>query len=587
MRRSEPPDRRMPLELIRQGRLQEAEDSLRETCARQPDDAQAWHLLGHVLGLRRNPREAVSALERAVSLASVNVDALFSLGTAYAATANQQRATDAFLRVTSLRPQWFAPWLSLANLYAEKDLVDPAEDAYRRALTLAPEMAESHYNFGNLLLRCGLADEAVVHYREAVALRPSFVRAYSNLLCALNYSGSDSAESVRDAHFEFGTRYADALAGPRRDGASYETHDRIRVGYVSPDFRNHAVGRLVEPALKHHDRDKFAVYCYSDVKQPDERTNRFREYASVWRDIASDDDDAVAQKIRQDEIDILVDLAGHTDDHRLLVFARKPAPVQVTWIGYPNTTGMRAMDYRITDAHADPPGLTEHLHTERLLRLPEIYLPCDAPQERVLPGPPPSLSRGYVTFGSFNNLMKVGHQTIQLWSQVLRALPRSRLMMITVPEGRTRTRLREAFAQRGIDPERLDLRGRLTHHEFLQAHADVDVALDTYPYHGTTTTAHTLWMGLPLMTLAGTTHVARVGVSMLANVGLVDLAPATEEEYVRRATVLASDGRRLQELRGALRERVERSAIMDGARFTRALESAYSSIYTQGSPGGL
>lgn len=566
------------LALLEQGRLVEAEAALRVGCAAQPNDAEAWHLLGHVLNLRGNTGEAIVALERASTLAPENADGLYSLGSAYRATDDPVRAIEVFQRITELQPLWFAPWIVLADLYAGRDRVDDAEDMYRRALTLAPQVAETHYNFGNLLLRCGSADDALVHYREAVALQPSFARAYSNLLCALNYADSAGTGEIRDAHFEFDSRYAGALEPPQHAHPIRSAHDRTRLGYVSPDFRNHAVGRLVEPALKHHDRERFEVYCYSDVKRPDDRTARFRSYAAHWRDITSKDDDAVAEAIRDDEIDILVDLTGHTDDHRLLVFARRPAPVQVTWIGYPNTTGLRAMDYRITDGYADPPGSTEHLHRERLLRLPEIYLPCEKPEDEVAVTPPPSLSRGYATFGSFNNLMKVSGRTIELWARVLRALPGSRLMAITVPEGRTRARLREAFAQHGVGAERLDLRGRLTHPEFLQAHADVDVALDTYPYHGTTTTAHTLWMGLPLVTLAGSTHLSRVGVSMLANTGLGDLVADTDDQFVQIAISLATDASRLAHLRTTLRQRVEAGPLMDGPRFTRHLEAAYESI---------
>jgi predicted O-linked N-acetylglucosamine transferase (SPINDLY family) len=569
------------VELLSEGRLEEAEQVLREACATRHDDAEAWHLLGHVLDLRRNAQGAIDALERATRLAPENADALYSLGTAHRAAGEEPRAIEIFDRVRQLRPEWYAPWLTLGHLYAARDFVDLAEDMYRRALALAPELAETNYNFGNLLLRCGLADEAIIHYRKALELNPRFVSAYSNFLCALNYSDGHSPEAIRDAHFEFEVRYAKALARREQHSPARTDPARLRVGYVSPDLRNHAVGRLVEPALKHHDRERFVVHCYSDVTEPDARTERFRGYASAWRDIASMSDDAAAEMIRRDEIDILVDLTGHTRDHRLLVFARKPAPVQVTWIGYPNTTGMSAMDYRITDHHADPPGATEHLHSERLLRLPEIYLPFEAPEEAIAPGPPPSLSRGYVTFGSFNSMTKVSGATIRLWAGVLRAVPGSRLMMITVPEGRTRARLQEAFARQGIVAGRLDLRGRLTHQEFLRAHVDTDVALDTYPYHGTTTTAHTLWMGVPLITLAGSTHVSRVGVSMLANAGLSDLAAATEEEYVRGAIGLVRDTARLQALRAGLRQRMEATPMMDGARFTRALEAAYSSIWEE------
>ena len=567
------------VELVAQGRLREAEDALRAACARRPHDAEAWHLLGYVLQHRGNTREAVDALERAAVAAPANPDALYSLSISYRAAGERRRAIATLERLTVLRPEWHVPWLTLGDMLAEGDDIDPARDMYRRALAAEPAAAEAHHNFGNLLLRCGLADEAIACYREAVALQPSFVRAYSNLLCALNYADGGNPEATRDAHFEFDARYARALAPPPSERWRPRAHGRIRIGYVSPDFRDHAVGRLVEPALRHHDRGRFELYCYSDVKQPDARTSRFRAYAAAWRDVASLDDEALAAQVRRDEIDILVDLAGHTEGNRLLAFARKPAPVQVTWIGYPNTTGLTAMDYRITDARADPPGLTDSLHSERLLRLPEVYLPCERPEERIDAGPPPCLARGCVTFGSFNTLMKLSARAIALWARVLLAVPGSRLLAITVPEGRTRERLREAFARHGIAADRLHLKGRLAHAEFLAAHAEVDLALDTFPYHGTTTTAHTLWMGIPLVTRVGATHVSRVGLSMLHNVGLGDLAAADDDEFVACAARLARDVPRLVALRKGLRERVERSALMDGPRFARHLDSAYVSIW--------
>jgi Flp pilus assembly protein TadD len=242
-RRREPPgeaSRAIALQLLGEGRLGEAEALLREACARQPGDAEAWHLLGHLLTVRGEARGAVDALERAVALAPDNVEALYNLAMAHAAAGDRQAALDVLERVTSIKPRWFAPWLALGNLHAERDRVDEAEDVYRRALEFVPDAADVHYNLGNLLLRCGLADEAAARYRHAVTLQPSFARAYSNLLCALNYSGTENPERIRDAHVEFGTRYADALAGPRPEGRGRATHARIRIGYVSPDFRTHA-----------------------------------------------------------------------------------------------------------------------------------------------------------------------------------------------------------------------------------------------------------------------------------------------------------------------------------------------------------
>ena len=569
-------DLKPAVRLINEGRLADAEDVLRGACAQYTSDAPAWHLYGHTLSLRGKSEASIRALQRATDLAPENADAVYSLASALRSAGEAARAIELYRRVTALRPDAHAAWLALADLHAERD-PDEAEALYERALASAPASAEIHYNYGNLLLRCGRAEEAVARYREAVALQPAFVRAYSNLLCALTYADSASAEEIRDAHLEFDARYARGLASAtphrlRRAG------ERVRVGYVSPDFREHAVGRLVEPVLQHHDRERVMVHCYSDVKRPDASTARMRAYAAVWRDIAGMDDDAVAALVREDGIDVLVDLAGHTDDHRLLVFARKPAPVQVTWIGYPNTTGLAAMDYRISDAYADPAGMTEHLYSERLFRLPDVYLPCAAPPERIDPGPPPSASLGRVTFGSFNNLAKVSGTAVRLWSSVLRAVPESRLLILTAPEGRTRLRLLEAFAAHGVSADRVELRGRLDHESFLRAHREVDIALDTFPYHGTTTTVHTLWMGVPVVTLAGDTHRARAGASLLANAGCGDLVAQSAGEYVGIAAALARDGARLRMLRSTLRERVESGPIMDGARFARALERAYEEM---------
>ncbi len=575
-----PPTLAAAVELLKQGRLKEAENDLRLACAAHPDDAECWHLYGHVLSLAHKYDEAVRALVHAVRLAPVNADAAFNLASALRYSGQYERALESFGAVTRLRPDWALGWLGTADLYAALDAVDQAEDCYRRALAVDPGLPEVHFNFGNLLLRCGLAEEAIGCYREALRIEPAFPTAYSNLLCALNYAGNFSAEDVRDAHFEFDRRFGRGCARPA--AARSARSDRpLRVGYVSPDFRVHAVSALCEPALKHHRRDRFVVHCYSDTDKPDARTERLRSYAARWRDTSKLDDDALDAAIREDAIDILVDLAGHTENNRLLVFARKPAPLQVTWIGYPNTTGLSAMDYRITDAIADPPGQTEHLHSERLLRLPHIYLPFETPDEPIDVSPLPAVSNGFVTFGSFNTLMKVSARSIDLWARVLRDTPASRLIIATVPHGRPRAHLGNAFRQRGIDPGRVEFRGRMPQADFLELHRHVDIALDTYPYNGTTTTAHTLWMGVPVISLAGSTHIARVGASMLTNAGVPELLAFSEDDYVKRATELAHDLATLAALRSSLRSRMVAAPNMDGALFTRELEEAYESIWEE------
>jgi predicted O-linked N-acetylglucosamine transferase (SPINDLY family) len=292
-------------------------------------------------------------------------------------------------------------------------------------------------------------------------------------------------------------------------------------------------------------------------------------------------DEELAALIRKDRVAILVDLSGHTADDRLGVFARKPAAIQITWNGYANTTGMSAVDYRITDAYADPPGMTEHLHTEKLLRMPDIYMPCARPEEDLAAGPCPFSSRGYITFGSFNAISKLRPRMISIWGSILKRVPSARLLMMTVPQGRTRLRLLKQFEECGVDSRRIDMRGRLSHREFLAAFREADIALDTFPFHGTTTTAHTLWMGLPVVTLAGASHVSRVGVSMLSNVGLNSCIAGDESQYIELGVKLANDPERLTMLRQTLRGRMLHSPNMDGARFTGFLENTYVSMCKQ------
>ncbi len=576
------PDRRLGEGLNHQtgGRLREAEQLYRSVLSDDPKHTDASHLLGYVLKLQKRYSEAVEVFSRLTALAPHNAEAWFGLGDALRAQRRLTGAAEAFRRTLALKPDFPAALVSLADILVILGQLDEAEDAYLQALQLQRGLAEAHFNYGNLLHRQGRITEATTSYRRALDLKPDFVRAHSNLVYALNFSSDHTPEEIFREHLEWARRYGAPMrrfVQPHRN--SREIDRLLRVGYVSADFRDHAVNYLFEPVMRYHDRTRFRVYCYSNVLRPDAYTARLREYKCIWRDIAGQSDEAVSQLIRGDEIDILVDLSGHTAAHRLLVFARKPAPVQVTWIGYPNTTGLEVMDYRLSDAFADPPGMTEHLHTEQLVRLPEIYVPFQPPDDSPAVNHAPVLSRGHVTFGSFNSLAKLTPKMIGIWSRILRALPTARLMILSVPEGETRVRLRAAFEHHDVSPERLDLKGRLPSEEFLAAYHLADIALDSFPYHGTTTTCYTLWMGVPIITLAGRSHVARVGVSMLSNLGLERLIARNEQEYVSLAVALAQDPRELATLRASLRERMLASPNTDGARVTRFLEAAYAKMW--------
>ena len=559
--------------LLDSGRTDEALAALSALCTAEPDAFEPRLTLGRVLYATNALGPALAALGHAHELDPGDNDARYLLARAHIDCGDFDEAVVLLRPVAAALPDWAPGWLALGDAYTGARTLDDAEDAYLRALALVPESGIAHYNYGVALEKTGRIDEAIEHYRRALSIEPGFRRAHSNLLFALNRTDAITPEALYREHLEWARRHAEPLTAAAPLASSRKRVRRLRVGYVSADFREHPIGYFCGPVLRHHTRGAFEVYCYSDVRAPDALTQSLRELDCVWRDTAA--------LVRRDGIDILVDLTGHTGGDRLLAFARRPAPLQVAWIGYPNTTGMSAMTHRITDAYADPPGATEHLHTERLVRMPEIYLPFAVPREDVPPGDAPALARGHVTFGSFNVAPKLTPRMLGVWARILRELPGSRLMILTLPEGRARSRVEKIFERGGVDPARLDLRGTLTHRAFLEAHHGVDIALDCYPYHGTTTTAHTLWMGVPLITLAGTTHASRVGVSMLSNVGLPELVASSEDDYTRIAVELARDAPRLQALHENLRGRMLGSPNMDGARFTRFLEEAYRAIWNE------
>lgn len=568
------------LERQERGDLSGAEQEYRSILDEQPEHTAALQLLGHVLILQGKTAEAVPVLSRAAVLMPDDADVSFNFAHALHHEGRLAAAEHALRSAVASRPKFAAAWLSLAGVMIDSDRLDEAEECFHRALEFEPGSAEAHYNYGNLLHREGRVGEAIKHYRAAVDLRPDFVRAHSNLVYALNFADEFSLEEIFNEHREWARRHADPQTAAIRPHTNPRTTDRaLRVGYVSANFRDHAVTYFFESTLMHHDRARVSVYCYSDVERPDAHTERLRRAHCIWRDIAGQDDESVAALVRRDEIDILVDLTGHTDNHRLLTFARKPAPVQVTWNGYANTTGMSSIDYRITDALADPPGMTEHLHSEKLVRLPEIYMAFTPPAASPDVSAAPMLEAGHITLGSFNALSKVTPRVIRVWSDILRALPRAQLLMFTVPVGRTRERVIREFASHGVSHARLELISKLPFQQFLAAHSRVDIALDPFPFSGTTTTCQTLWMGVPVVTLAGASHVSRVGVTMLSSVGLERCVARDENDYVRTAVALATDIPRLREARSGLRERMILSPLTNGASLTRFLEDAYAKMW--------
>jgi predicted O-linked N-acetylglucosamine transferase (SPINDLY family) len=565
--------------LHEQGQLGEAVGHLRQALALRPDFAEAQYNLGNAQRELGNLGEAIDAYRRALRLAPHHAQALCNLGVILQEQQREAEAADCFRQAIRSQPNYPEAHYNLGNVSRDLWKLDDAAASFREALRLRPDDARALYGLGLTLQTQGLVEEAVACLRRVVALQPDDARVHSALLLSLAYlPASDPAALLRE-HQTWAARHADVLtAAAPPHGNRPEPERLLRVGYVSPDLRQHPVAFFLEPILAHRTRTDFHVTCYANVARPDAYTKRFQALADSWRNIAGLPDDRVAEQIRDDGIDLLVDLAGHTAGRRLLVFARRPAPVQMTHFGYPCTTGLTAMDYRITDALADPAGSTESFYNEELVRLPEVAW-CYAPPACPDVGPLPARTAGWVTFGSMNNLAKVTQPVLALWARLLHTIAGSRLVMLTGAGPATDQRLREEFASHGIDASRLEFLGRLPQPEYLACYGRLDLCLDPFPYNGGVTTCDALWMGVPVISLAGSCYVSRQGVSLLSNVGLHDFIAATADDYLALADRWARNLNELEMLRRDLRERMRSSPLCSASRFTRFLEEAYRQMW--------
>jgi protein O-GlcNAc transferase len=422
----------------------------------------------------------------------------------------------------------------------------------------------------------------VAAYRKAVSIRPDHARTLSNLLFCLNYDDKLTNAELLAAHREWDERYGHEVPRPTSYANERAPGRRLKIGYVSPDFRAHSVAYFLEPLLKAHDHQAVEVFCYAEVARADRVTEYLRGFADHWLITVGLSDDELTERIRGDGIDILVDVAGHTADNRLRVFARKPAPVQATWLGYPNTTGLSAIDYRIVDAVTDPPGQADAWASEKLLRLDGGFICYGGLEGAAPPAPPPCLTTGHVTFGSFNNPGKISNATMDAWASLLERLPDARLLLkgksFTDPTACALYRAR--LAERGVAAERVELMATVpSAAAHLAVYDRVDVALDPFPHNGTTTTCEALWMGVPVVTLRGDRHAGRVGASLLGQIGLTDLLANSVEEYIEIAAALANDRSRLADLRRSLRPRMEASPLCDSRAFARKMEAAFRSMW--------
>ena len=560
------------------GNLTGAAAAYQKASQLKPDWSDALVNLGTILGQLKKYPPAETALRQALELEPQNVSTMIGLTAALEGQGQSAEAEEIGRQTIVLAGSSPEAWTNFGNALNSQEKLSEAEDAFRQALAADAAYSTARYNLGNVLDKQWRKSEALACYRQVIEADPNYLSAWQNMLLNLLYEPEQTESTIFAAHRAWAKQFASAIpAFPSEKTAG----KRLKIGYVSPDFRTHSCAYFLKPLFAAHDRDAFEIYAYANLRQQDETTPWFREQADHWCDIIDVSDTDAAERIREDKIDILVDLAGHSANNRLGIFALKPAPVQISWLGYPSTTGLPEIDYRLTDEVADPSGDADAYHSERLIRL-EGGFHCYQPTTTIPDvGPLPALENGYVTFGSFNHTSKITEEVIEIWSQILTRVPESRLLL----KGRqldseiVQQKIYELFENQSISAERVTLTGWITRDQNpLALYHSVDICLDTFPYNGTTTSFEALTMGAPVITLRGERHAARVGASILTHLGRSEWIVGTLESYIEKARELAEDLPALQEIRENLRAQLQQSSLANTTEFAAKIEAVYQEI---------
>jgi protein O-GlcNAc transferase len=530
---------------------------------------------GAVLAARAGQKDrALKLIARALKLGPDAPIVIYNAAAVFFRCGQPHRARVFWERLVQLLPRSAETFWNLASYHSAQNDASAAEMYYRKVLELDPNLPGLHMNLGNMLKNSGRIGEAISLYREGACRYPQEISQSSNVLYALHFDPAYGPAQIHAEHSAWGRTLESVIPGRTGHGNERSPNRRLRIGYVSPYFRAHVVGLNLLPLLRQHDHSQFEIHCYSDTRPTDPTTGELRQHADMWHDTAGLSDAELADLVSQNQIDILVDLVMHMEGVRLGMFARKPAPVQVAWMAYPGSTGLTRMDYRLTDAVLDPPGATDDFYTEQSVRLDTFWC-FDPPANSPPVGPLPADKNGYFTFGCLNSFAKVNAGVLELWREVLAAVPDSRLIIMP-PKGKSKA---WALEKLQIDATRLVCLPRESRIKYLGYYNRVDLALDAFPYTGHSTTLDGLWMGVPPVSLAGPTVASRGSLSILSHLGLAELVLKNKSDYVALAIALSQDLPRLRELRAGLRGRLERSVLMDADRFTRQAETAYRDMW--------
>jgi predicted O-linked N-acetylglucosamine transferase (SPINDLY family) len=593
------------------GRRESALWLVRSAITNSPKDVEYHHNLGRMLHEMKRLEEAAAALQTAIDLKPDHVEAINRLGNIYQEMGKIDQAVECFRKNTpllpsnpnvfynyanalkdqhdldaaiaayrtaiSLNPKFADAYHNLGLVYQLYCRPDDAIDAYQHALEIQPNRADSCVNLGNALKDSGKFEEGLACYQRAQDLNPQLPGAHSARLFSLYYHPDSDTNRILSEFRAWSRRFAEPLRAEILPHLNDRSPDRkLRIGYVSPDFRDHCQSFFTVPLLSNHDRKEFEVYCYSSVTKPDGYTVRIRSHADVWRDVGHLTDAQLTQVIRADKIDILVDLTMQMASGRPMLFARKPAPIQVAWLAYPGTTGLPTMDYRLSDPHLDPPGVNDAFYVEKTVQLPVCFWCYDPLTDEPAVNELPALKNGFITFGCLNSFVKVHDGLLELWSRVLKAVPTSRFLLLA-PEGSAR---RHVLEKLDVDPGRIDFVSYLPRPLYLKSYSRIDLGLDTFPINGHTTSFDSLWMGVPVVTLYGQTAISRAGLCQNTLLGLKDdFVASTPDQFVELAVRWAGDKQKLSDLRQSLRQRIAASPLMDGRRFASDVEAAFRAMW--------
>jgi predicted O-linked N-acetylglucosamine transferase (SPINDLY family) len=583
----------------------EARVNLSELCRTHDDTAAALTHLHAAVTLRPRWAEGHNALGLLYEKVGLGVEARFhfsaaleiapsmaearnNLGISFANAGDVKKAIESYRAALSARPEFPEALYNLGNALRDIEEYDAAILSFRAASRLRPSFVEALANAGEALDKTGDYEAAEASFEALLALNGADARTFSSLLCELNYDLRFTPAALYSRHRQFGamveSHVEPILRTPLRQNSA-EADRKLRIGYVSADFNTHPVARFMEPVFRNHNRSRFEIFCYSCGEKTDAQTDIFKHFCNSWIESGALSDQALCQRIRNDGIDILVDLSGHSAGNRLTALALKPAPLQITYLGFPNTTGLSSIDYRITDSIADPPG-ESRVHSEALFHLDECFCCYSPPPSAPEVGPLPADTTGTITFGSTHTLARLNNRVIDLWSAVLHAAPNSQLLVFrTTLRGVAAARLRDRFEQNGIASERIIMRNTTPARGHLAVYDEIDIMLDTLPWSGHASACEALWMGVPIVTLSGDRFAGRMVTSVLSALGLTNCIAKSSGEFIEKSCALAATRDTLRQLRQTLRTIVASNILCNGPKFTAGLESAYLRMWNAAQTG--